>query len=143
MQPNYPFVIQQLVYQGPMLVVYLVGIIVALMYLQRCRLPAILALCAIGTLVVTSIASAVVTHYLINVQSPTGTLGTSLMIVGILGSFIRAAAFGLLLAAIFIQRGKADETLRPPQFGLRALLIVMTVFCLIAGTASAAVWWLS
>lgn len=125
------------------MVVYLVGIIVALMYLQRCRLPAILALCAIGTLLFTSIASAAVTHYLINAQPPIGTLGTSLMFVGLFGSFVRAAAFGLLLAAVFIQRGNADESLRPPQFGLRTLLIVMTVFCLIAGTASAAVWWLS
>jgi hypothetical protein len=141
-----PIVLQQLVFQGPTLVAYLVGMILAFKFLGRCRVPAILTLLAIGMLILTSIATIAWQTYVANSRWATGSsvedISRSFLIVGVVSSLMRATAFGLLLAAIFTGRNTAAP-LNPPQFSMRTLLIGMTIFCVIAGLISVLIAWTS
>jgi hypothetical protein len=140
--PGISVVLQQLAYHAPMLLVYLVGFILALSFLGRTRLPSLLTLIATGGLILTSIATIAIHSYLMNAAGgPSWSplqVAQAMSVVGIVGSLIRAAAFGLLLAAVFIDRHRTTgETLGPPRFSLRAMLIVMTVVAVLIGLMSA------
>ena len=100
-------VFAQLIGQAPLLLVYVVGMVVALSYLPRYRGPAMMTLIATGALLAVSIGQAFLVQYVIQSNSSgTGSpgLGGMLSIVALASSLIRAAATGLILAAVFMGR---------------------------------------
>lgn len=97
------FVIQQLPYLAPSLIVYLVGIVLSLIYLKRSVTPAVLVLIASLLLFVVTLIIPVVQGYLI--QNRRGFEGFDwMMVVGICGSLLRSVGFALLLAAALVGR---------------------------------------
>ena len=100
-------VFAQLVGQAPLLLVYVVGMVVALSYLPRYRRPAMMTLIATGALLAVSIGQAFLVQYVIQANSSgmgSPGLGGMLSIVALASSLIRAAATGLILAAVFMGR---------------------------------------
>ncbi len=106
--PGLPFVVQQLVYQTPVLLVYLVGLILALVFLGRFTVPSVLTLIALGTLLLTAVGMAVLQAYLIGAREDAGwsmeQYARMMSILGFVASFVRAAALALLITAVFVGR---------------------------------------
>jgi hypothetical protein len=102
------FLLSQLGYQVPVLLVYLVGIILALVYMRRASLPCALTLTGIGILVVAMVGVAVVQASLMDSRQADGRgprdIAQLMRSVAIAGSCIRALGVGLLVAAIFVGR---------------------------------------
>jgi hypothetical protein len=144
--PSVSIVLQQLVVQLPMLLVYLGGIIFALAYLKKSRTPSILTLLATSTLLFVAITFTVAQSYILQSmsgnRSTAAQLSQAMSILAVTGSLIRAAAVAVLITAVFIDRGhRADTPIYRPQFGLRALLWGVTLFCIVAGLISTVIWW--
>jgi hypothetical protein len=100
-------VLAQLVGQVPLLLVYVVGMVVALSYWPRYRGPAMMTLIATGALLAVSIGQAFLVQYVIQSNSSgigSPGLGGMLSIVALASSLIRAAATGLIIAAVFTGR---------------------------------------
>jgi hypothetical protein len=100
-------VLAQLFGQAPLLLVYVVGMVVALSYWPRYPGPARMTLIATAALLAVSVGQAVLVQYVI--QSNASGLGSPrlagmMSIVAIISSLIRAAATGLILAAVFTGR---------------------------------------
>ena len=97
-----------LAYQVPYLLVCFAGVGVAAVNLKRCRGPAALALGALVTMVVVSLGVSVAQAYLIGSMRTTGagagSISTMLSVVSGVGGFVRAAALGVLVAAVFVGR---------------------------------------
>jgi hypothetical protein len=102
-----PF-LSQLAAQAPALLVYLVGLILALVFLGRYPGPAALTLVAAGLLLLTSLAQPLLSLYLFRARAEFGwsdaQLGAMASANALAGSALRAVAFGLLLTAVFIGR---------------------------------------
>lgn len=97
------FLMTQLGYQFPALLVYCIAFVLGLAYVGRAPLASILTLVGAGITVMTMIATAVAQSYLIGNQM--GGPGMSLMTtVGITSSIVRAIGQSLLVAAIFVGR---------------------------------------
>jgi len=101
-------VFAQLLGQAPLLLVYVVGMVVALSYVPRYRGPAMMTLIATSALLAVSIGQALLVQYVIQSNAGSGMgspgLGGMLSIVALISSLIRAAATGLILAAVFTGR---------------------------------------
>ena len=93
----------QLVNQSPMLLVYLVAFVLALIFLQRAPKPALLTLCGSTILLAVAVGGAVVQSLLIS----NGAMPTVLALTGLAAGCVRALATGLLVAAIFLGRSPA------------------------------------
>ncbi|RME49986.1 MAG: hypothetical protein D6796_03930 [Caldilineae bacterium] len=91
----------QLAGQSLLLLVYLVGIVLALVFWRRYPRPCAFTLGAMGLLLLTTIGQTVMTFYFAYRFGPTPRLIAGSALVSTL---IRAVAFGLLLAAIFVDR---------------------------------------
>ena len=104
-------VLSQLAVQAPVMIALAVGIILALVYLGRCPGPSVCALIACTVLLLSGVGLTLVQNYVIQNQARYGrtTMDVSriLMVVGIVGCVIRAGAYGLLLAAVFMGRSPA------------------------------------
>jgi hypothetical protein len=115
-----PF-LAQLAGQTPILLVYLVGMILALVFWRRCPGPCVLTVVAAGLLFVTTLVQPFLFHYLVRVRAEHGwgdeKLGWLLLVNALFGGVFRAVAFGLLLAAVFIGRKGAPQT--RPNRGLQ------------------------
>jgi hypothetical protein len=101
-------VLAQLVGQVPLLLVYMVGMVVALSYWQKYRRPSMMTFIATGSLLAVSIGQAFLVQYVIQANAGSGmgssSLGGMLSAVALASSLIRAAATGLILAAVFTGR---------------------------------------
>lgn len=98
------FLLSQLGYQSPGLVVCAVGVVLGLMWLRRSPLPAILALIGCGLMVVTSLGVAVVQALLFDRRANDIEFTRAMTAVAVLGSAGRAVGLGLLVAAAFVGR---------------------------------------
>jgi hypothetical protein len=107
------YVLSQLGYQAPALLVYLVAFALALVFMGRALVPSILCLVGVGVLVLTTIAMTVVQAYLLQSRQDDGRGAaeiTRLMgIVGFVGGGVRAIGLSLLIAAIFVGRGRSKR----------------------------------
>jgi hypothetical protein len=115
--------LSQLAVQAPALLVYLVGLILALVFLRRYPGPSALTLVAAGLLLLISLAQSFLSVYLVRARADFGwsdaRLGAMASANALAGSALRAVAFGLLLTAVFIgrrvkQRSGPMEPLRRP-----------------------------
>jgi hypothetical protein len=102
-------VLLQLVGVAPILLAYLVGMILALTFWRRYPTPSLLTCVASALFLVLSVAQTFLTQYLLEAARP--ELGWNnqqrsqmFTIIMVVGGVLRAAAFGLLLAAVFTGR---------------------------------------
>lgn len=104
-------VLMQLAGQAPVLLVYVVGIILALVFWGRYRMPSMLTLIACVVMLVASIAQTVLWHTLLQMRESMGwsmqKYGSMMSAVSLVSSVVRAIALGTLLGAVFAAR-------RPP-----------------------------
>src|SRR5947209_2472151 len=93
----FTFLLMQLAPQAPLLLAYLVGFILALVYRGRYPGPALLTLIATIVLLITSLAQSLLFVYVIRSQHELGwdqrQVGWIFSLSAILGSVLRAAAF--------------------------------------------------
>ena len=102
------YVMQQLAYVGPVLIVYVVGMILSLVFIGRYRLPAVLALAGTLILFLTSIGVVATQGYVFNMRV---TAAWSLVqysqinaIVSVISTVLRVLGTALLVAAVFSGR---------------------------------------
>ena len=102
------YLLSQLGYQAPSLLVYLVAFILALVYMRRASIPCILTLVGIGILVITTLGMAVMQASLIDSRQVYGgdseRFARLMGSIGLAGSYVRAAGLLFLVAAIFVGR---------------------------------------
>ncbi|MEW6130642.1 MAG: hypothetical protein AB1757_26665 [Acidobacteriota bacterium] len=100
--------ITQLAGQLPILLAYLIGMILAMVFWRRYRAACRLTLIATSLLLLTSIIFPFIFQYLNYVRVERGwdysKMSLILFMVNLLSSLLRAAGIGLLLAAVFVQR---------------------------------------
>ena len=108
-----PF-LAQLLGQAPVLLVYLAGMVLALVFWRRCPRPAMLTLIGMALFLVTTLVQSFLFIYLVRARDDFGwsheMLGWIVSASGLIGSVIRAAAFGLMLTAVFIGRKERWQT---------------------------------
>src|SRR5262245_41368828 len=105
-------VFMQLASQVPMFLAYLVAMVLAIVYWQRCRMACLLPLIASGLLLGLALGQTVLTSYVIHFQNDMGGgpgIGSTLTMIGLAGNVLRALAFGLLLAAVFADRQRVED----------------------------------
>jgi hypothetical protein len=102
------YLLSQLGYQAPALLVYLVAFILALVYMRRASIPCILTLVGVGILVITTLGMAVMQASLIDSRQVYGgdseRFARLMGSIGLAGSYVRAAGLLFLVAAIFVGR---------------------------------------
>ncbi len=107
-----PF-LSQLVGELPVLFVYVMGVILSLAFWRRYPRPCVFTLVAMGLLILALIGQTSMGAYLAyrgpGLSWAPGRLGQMLMVGTLISSFVRALAFGLLLAAIFAGREPQGE----------------------------------
>jgi hypothetical protein len=105
--------LSQLLSQSPILLAYLVGVILAVVFRRRCPLPARLTLAAMLLLLLSTLVQLFVFAYLMQARLDRGwsieQSGWFMAVNGLIGTLIRVAAFGLLLTAVFIGRKRAQQ----------------------------------
>ena len=118
MSPLTTQTLQQILTLAPVLLVYLAGIVLALVHWQRYPSPARFALFASAALLVVSVAQALVYHYLLMERIERGwtaaQAGVLLAAAGFIFSLLHAAGLGLLLAGVFAGRKAATQGGNPP-----------------------------
>jgi hypothetical protein len=102
----------QLIHQGPVLAMYLVGMVLALAFWRRHPTPCLLLFAATGLLFVLGVVQPLLFQYVAQSRSGMGwqnaTVAQAVGIFGLVASGLRALALGLLFAAVFVGRGPAD-----------------------------------
>jgi hypothetical protein len=105
---NSSLLIQQLAYAGPVIVVYLVGLVLAVIFIRNYPVPAILTLLATVILLGNIFGNAFAQEYFIRARlAPGGSMAsysTTMSVVSMIGSIMRALGSALLLAAVFVGR---------------------------------------
>ena len=102
------FLISQIVYLAPTLLVYLAAFVLALVFMGRAPLPSALTLLGLAVLLLTTITMAVIPAYLI--QSRGANLAVTMSIVRFIGSCSHALGQSFLVAAIFVGRRSENDT---------------------------------
>src|SRR5712692_918006 len=105
---NSSFLIQQIAFAGPVLVVYLVGMVLAVIFIQKYPVPAILTLLAtiilLGNIFGVAFAQAYFMRFRLGVFGPVASYSTIFSVVSVIGSVMRAVGSALLLTAVFVGR---------------------------------------
>lgn len=119
-------VLAQLVVQTPVLGMYVVGLILALIFWPRCPLAGALAAGGLGLLLLVTVGFALAQIYLFHRTSDSNWSindhAWRLTVLGLASSVLRAVGLGLLVAAVFVGRGRrrTNQTLvssPPPPAG--------------------------
>lgn len=105
---NVQFITSQVLYQGPLLLAALIGLVLSLAFLGRSRWPAILTLSAMVILLVSTVAVTAVQAYFFSARIAYGwsndMYGQVSSVLALLGSVSRGLVICLLLVAVFIGR---------------------------------------
>lgn len=103
-----PYVLQQLGYNSPLLIVYLIGVLLSAVFVRKYTFPAMLTLAGSAILFVNQIAITLIQGYLINARGQSSWSPeqyTQLLIVlSVVGNIVRAIGTALLIGAIFVGR---------------------------------------
>jgi hypothetical protein len=100
--------IAQLLTQAPLLIAFLVGLILALLNWNRVPGPARMTCLAVVLLVALTFEQIWVQEYVVRNSSSSGTTGMqiaqTLRVIALVNNSLRAGAYGLLIAAVFMGR---------------------------------------
>jgi hypothetical protein len=110
--PQWTQMLTQLAAQGPLLLVYVGGIIVSIIFWRRAPRAAMLTVIASAILLATALAYPPIQSWVISNRGATGSaasIGQSLMMISMMFNFVRAAALGLLVWAVFAGRPREAE----------------------------------
>lgn len=100
------FLVQQLPYVVPYALVFLVGLVVSLVHLQRCPKPAVLAALGCGALLCITLLTPVFQALAFSQGEAVGWARVGLLhsVIALVSAGVHVAGFSLLLVAIFIDR---------------------------------------
>lgn len=103
------FLVQQLPFVVPYALVFLVGLVVSLVHLQRCAKPAVLAALGCGALLCVTLLSPVFQALAISHGNASGwpRVGLLYSIVSIVSAVVHVLGFSLLITAVFVERRQA------------------------------------
>jgi hypothetical protein len=103
--------VKQLAAGAPLLLVYLAGMVLALVLWRRSPTASLLCLIGMGLLLVAAVAQPLANLFVIRSMSSQGWGGDRvsmlLSVSAVIGSLVRAVAMGLLVGAVFSGRGKS------------------------------------
>lgn len=106
--PLTSFLISQLAYASPTLIVTFAGLILALVFIRKQTASAILTILAVLAFWVTAVGTALAQTYLFRSRMQLGwspaRYGQMSSIIAVSGSLVRALGIALLLAAVFVGR---------------------------------------
>ena len=108
------YLTQQFGYAAPVLLVYLVGMILSLVFLRKYPMPAILALAATLILFATALGVTMMQGYLLRMridsQWSSNQFSQMQAVVSVIGTGLRTLGSALLIAAVFVGRkAKAND----------------------------------
>ena len=102
------FLLQQIAYSSPMLLVYLAGVVLAIVFIRKYATSAMLVLCGSAILLITTISQTLVQFYLFRARIESGWTAAGYAqvqsIVSLVASIMRALGLSLWLAAVFVGR---------------------------------------
>lgn len=106
-----PAILMQLLFQGPTLLIYIIGSILAIVMWQRARTPALLLLIGVGVLLLSAIFGVVVQNYALYAGDGVdiASRGALMGLIGFLTNIMHAVGVLLLVLAAFAGR-KAPTT---------------------------------
>ena len=102
------FLISQLGYRAPSLLVYLGAAVLAFVFMSRATIPSVLTLVGVGIMGATAIGTAVLHAFLIDAQS--SEMFRLMPMISVISSCISAVGLGFLVAAIFVGRDPVHRT---------------------------------
>lgn len=103
----------------PLLLVYFVAFVLALIYFGRAPLPSLLTLAAVFLLTATMLLTTGLQYWLIQAREASGDyrdFAMKMAVMNIVTSIVRAIGAGLLVAAVFVGRGRRPAGNTGPQF---------------------------
>jgi hypothetical protein len=107
----------QLVWQLPPLLVYVIGITLAVSYWRWQPTVCLLTLLANGLMLGAALVQTVGIQYLVHIQNENGggfgSIGMILSAIGLVCNLVRAVGLGLLLAAVFHGRVPTSKPVSP------------------------------
>ena len=110
---NFFFLLQQLAYSGPVIIVYLVGLGLAVTFIRKYPVPAILTLLAsiilLGNIFGITFAQVYLVRARLGSSGSMSSYNTMQSMVSIIGSIMRTVGSALLLAAVFW--GRKSQTI--------------------------------
>jgi hypothetical protein len=110
------FLLEQLAYSVPALLVYLAGLVLAIIFIRKYSVSAMLTLCGSVILLITTIGLTFAQFYLFRSRLEYGwspaRYGQVLGVVSIVATIIRALGLSLWLAAVFV--GRKSKTIIQP-----------------------------
>jgi hypothetical protein len=106
--PTTSYLFQQLAYSAPQLIVYVLGIILAAIFIRKYPGPALLTLLATIILLVTTLGLALAQGSIMRLRFESGWTITQysqvMSVLSIVASILRALGLAVLLAAVFFGR---------------------------------------
>jgi hypothetical protein len=100
--------LQQLAWQSPLLLVYVVGLVLSLVFLKRCPTASICAMIGLILLLVTGVGFSLLQNYFFAARLSqhwnTDEANRMMAASNLAATVVRAAAFSLILIAIFVGR---------------------------------------
>ena len=103
-------VLRQLLQQSPVLLVYLIGIVMAIVFWRRSPSASILVILGAGLLLLSSVTLPFVFQYILYSQrdhvSTSEGLSTVFVVLGLISGFVHAVGLGFFIAAAFAGRGR-------------------------------------
>ncbi len=109
MNSSFATLFSQLAIMAPLLLVYLVGLVLVIVYWRRAPLSAMLALIGLIILVLAMFGSPLIQMFIANASRPVSSLGQTITLLSFAFSILRAIGMGLLIAAIFTNRRPAID----------------------------------
>lgn len=98
------FLFSKLISLGPIFLVYLAAIVLALRNMERARLPSLLTVVGVAVSIGTTLMTITVHTLIINNRDSGIGMANQLMIVNIMGNVFNAVGYGFFVAAIFVGR---------------------------------------
>lgn len=109
----FEYLIRTLPSQIPLLLVYLVGFVMALMLFSHQKVPSLLAMFGFGTLLLTTILSTAATWFVIRLRFENDwtseKTSTAFQVIAWGFGLVRAGGMGLVVGAVFAGRGRVND----------------------------------
>ena len=111
MQSTWMMILTQLLGQGPLLLVYLGGLVVCAVMWRRTPTGAMLAIAGLGIMLIATFAQTAITTYVITNRgaAPATSIAQTMMWIGPGMSLIRGFGLALLIAGVFANRPRVAE----------------------------------
>ena len=108
MNPAASFLLQQIAYASPALLVYLAGVVLAIVFIRKYPMPALLTLGGGLVLLITTIILTLIQYYLFRYRLENAWSAAEysrvLSMITLAANIVRALGLSLWLAAVFVGR---------------------------------------